>query len=297
MANARKKVEANVAGNMFVDTTCIDCDACRQLAPGIFAEAGEQSAVVRQPEGRDEQLRAYRALLACPTGSIGAEQTDDVLLREARDSFPLPIEDAVFYCGYNAEASFGANSFFIRHPDGNWLIDSPRFVPDLVRAFERAGGLRWIFLTHEDDVADAAKFAAHFGATRILHRADADAMPDAERFLDGVDPVAVTADCTVIPVPGHTEGSCALLYRQRYLFTGDHLWWEPDRAQLNAPQRLVWNRAALDASLARLLEVPFEWVLAGHGDRVRLERPTMTRKLDELLARRRANLTSTGGFP
>lgn len=294
MADARKKVSANVAGEVFVDTTCIDCDACRQLAPGTFADIDEQSAVVRQPEGPEARLRAYRALLACPTGSIGAEPSDAGLLRQARASFPLSIEDEVSYCGYNAETSFGANSFFIRHPDGNWLIDSPRYVPDLVRAFEQAGGLRWIFLTHEDDVADAAKFAAHFKATRILHRADVAAMPDVEQVIDGVEPVAVTPDNLVIPVPGHTEGSCALLYRQRFLFTGDHLWWEPTHARLNAPQRLVWNQAALTASLARLREVPFEWVLAGHGDRVRLDRFTMVRQLDALLARRQANTTHVG---
>ncbi|MFO0775152.1 MAG: MBL fold metallo-hydrolase [Nitrospiraceae bacterium] len=300
MADRRTRVEANVDGNFFVDASCIDCDACRQLAPGNFAEAGEQSAVVRQPTSRDEELRSYRALLACPTGSIGTERNDAELLREARASFPLPIEDEVLYCGYNAEASFGANSFFIRHSDGNWLVDSPRYVPDLVTAIERAGGIRWIFLTHEDDVADAAKYAARFGATRIIHRADLDAMPEAEQIVDGIEPIAIMSDFTIIPVPGHTAGSCALLYRgtgTRFLFTGDHLWWEPDRQRLNAPRQLVWDRTQLDASIARLREYSFDWVVAGHGDRVRLPRETMRQAFDELVARRRAATPEPVEFP
>ena len=39
MANPRKCVPENVAGDFFVDTTCINCDACRQIAPAVFAEA------------------------------------------------------------------------------------------------------------------------------------------------------------------------------------------------------------------------------------------------------------------
>ncbi len=36
MANPRKLVPENVPGDFFVDSTCIDCDACRQIAPSVF---------------------------------------------------------------------------------------------------------------------------------------------------------------------------------------------------------------------------------------------------------------------
>ena len=32
MANPKKRVPENVPGDFFVDSTCIDCDACRQIA-------------------------------------------------------------------------------------------------------------------------------------------------------------------------------------------------------------------------------------------------------------------------
>ena len=48
MANPAEAVPGNVPGPIFVDTTCIDCDTCRQLAPATFAEAAEYSFVDRK---------------------------------------------------------------------------------------------------------------------------------------------------------------------------------------------------------------------------------------------------------
>ncbi len=286
MANPTQRLIENVEGNFYVDVRCINCDACRQLAPASFAEAGDYSAVTRQPVTSREIREAYHALLACPTGAIGTIQGDKGALDAARVDFPLPVTENVYYCGFNSEQSFGANSFFARHPDGNWLIDSPRYLKHLVEAFERLGGLSYIFLTHEDDVADAARYARRFGATRIIHRADAHAMPDAEVIIEGVDEIVYRPEFRIIPVPGHTEGSLCLLYRDRFLFTGDHLWWEPATRQLEAPRRLVWNADALVRSCERLAHYSFEWVLAGHGERIGLPQQEMRAALEDLVLRR-----------
>jgi glyoxylase-like metal-dependent hydrolase (beta-lactamase superfamily II) len=196
------------------------------------------------------------------------------------------MEGEVYYCGFNSDKSFGANSFFIKHPGGNWLIDSPRYIKQLVEFFEREGGVAYIFLSHEDDVADAAKYAQHFRAKRIIHRQDLDAVPDAEWVIDGTDAVQLASEFVAIPVPGHTPGSTALLYRRHFLFTGDHLWWEPDRQILQSPRQLVWNRSALIGSIAKLLDYHFEWVLAGHGDRIKLPAGEMKAQLNDLVHRR-----------
>ncbi len=293
MADPRKRLETNVAGNFFVDSTCIDCDTCRQLAPKNFEEAGACSTVRHQPGNEEERHQSYQALLACPVGSIGTEQSDKARLKAAMDSFPLRVEDNVYYCGFNSDKSFGANSFFVQHQDGNWLIDSPRYIKHLVEAFKRRGGIRYLFLTHEDDVADAAKYARHFGARRIIHRADAEAMPDAEWIVDGLAEVQLTPEFDLIPVPGHTAGSCALLYAARFLFTGDHLWWEPATRQLGAPRQLVWNHEQLFQSIHRLTTHRFEWVLAGHGDRVRLSQENMQCALQDLIRRRAARTVNS----
>lgn len=286
MADPAKRLDSNAPGNFYVDATCINCDTCRQLAPSSFEEIGDYSAVSRQPEGHEQVHQAYQALLACPVGSIGTEHSDRPQLRRAMASFPLHLDDGVSYCGFNSDKSFGANSFFIEHPDGNWLIDSPRHVKHLVEAFEQRGGIANIFLTHKDDVADADKYAAHFGAKRIIHQADLAAAPSAERVIEGEAMARIGSEFRIIPVPGHTAGSMALLYRDRFLFTGDHLWWDPHAKALEAPTRLVWKKWTLMDSLRKLLDYRFEWVLAGHGDRVQLPVADMRGHLLALVERR-----------
>jgi glyoxylase-like metal-dependent hydrolase (beta-lactamase superfamily II)/ferredoxin len=286
MADRNKRLDSNVPGDFYVDATCINCDTCRQLAPLSFEEIGDYSAVSYQPVNEQQTHQAYQALLACPVGSIGTEHSDKSPLQTAMASFPLHLEAGVSYCGFNSEKSFGANSFFIEHPDGNWLIDSPRYVKHLVEAFEQRGGVAKMFLTHEDDVADADKYAAHFGAKRIIHREDADAVPGAEWIVDGEETIRVGSQFHFVPVPGHTAGSMALLYQERFLFTGDHLWWDPHTKSLEAPTRLAWRKWKLIDSIRKLLDYRFEWVLAGHGDRVRLPTADMRAHLLALIERR-----------
>lgn len=120
MANPRKRVPENAPGDFFVDSTCIDCDTCRQVAPQVFGEAPGTSFVKAQPAAASDRRVALQALLACPTGSIGCLGDDDV--KAVADDFPLPVEGPVYYCGYNSPKSFGGNSYFVRHPDGTILV-------------------------------------------------------------------------------------------------------------------------------------------------------------------------------
>jgi glyoxylase-like metal-dependent hydrolase (beta-lactamase superfamily II)/ferredoxin len=287
MANVKKRVPENAPGDFFVDSTCIDCDACRQIGPAIFGQAPATSYVKAQPEGPADRRQAIRALLSCPTGSIGDLGDDDV--KSVMADFPLPVEAPVYYCGYNSPKSYGGNSYFIRHADGNWLIDSPKFVTPLVRRLEKLGGVAHIFLTHADDVADAERFAEHFRARRIIHRAELASQPGAEVVLDGDGPWELAPGFTAIATPGHTRGHCVLLVGERFLFTGDHLDWDRDTKDLSASESYCWYSWPRQAeSMARLLAHKFEWVLPGHGQRVHLPPPEMHRQLAALVERMRA---------
>src|SRR5580693_5020611 len=126
-----------------------------------------------------------------------------------------------------------------------------------------------MFLSHRDDVADHARYAHRFGCERILHAADVGAdTRDVERRLEGTDPVSLAPDLLAIPVPGHTRGSVALLYRGRFLFTGDHLWGSGDGSGLDASSEVCWySWSEQRRSMERLLAFDFEWVLPGHGPR------------------------------
>src|SRR5580704_12323329 len=134
MANLELRVPENAPGDFFVDSTCIDCDACRQIAPAVFGEAGDHSFVRDQPATHADRRAALHALISCPTGSIGCQGGEDP--KTALSDFPLVVEEPVYYCGFNSRKSYGGNSYFIRHPAGNWLVDSPKFLPQLVRRLE-----------------------------------------------------------------------------------------------------------------------------------------------------------------
>lgn len=208
-------------------------------------------------------------MLACPTGSIGCLDDGDV--KAVMDDFPLPIENPVLYCGYNSPKSYGGNSYFVRHASGNWLIDSPKFVRPLVRRLEALGGVSNIFLTHRDDVADAARYAEHFQARRVIHRDELSSQPDAEVVLDGSGPWKLQPDFLAIATPGHTKGHCVQLFRERFLFTGDHLAWDRGERRLAASEDYCWySWRRQTESIERLAEYRFEWVLPGHGQKVHL---------------------------
>lgn len=281
MANFKKRVPENVAGDFFVDSTCIDCDACRQIAPAVFAQAADTSYVRTQPTLSNERRDAWRALLSCPTGSIGCLGDDDP--KAVMSDFPLVVEEPVYYCGFNSPKSYGGNSYFIRHEAGNWLIDSPKFVTPIVNRLESLGGVEHIFLTHRDDVADAERFAQHFGSRRIIHRAELASQRGAEMVLDGRGPWELAPGFVAIFTSGHTEGHCVLLYRDRFLFTGDHLDWDRDLKQLAASERHCWYSWPLQAqSMASLEEYTFEWVLPGHGQKVQLPANEMKKEITRL---------------
>jgi len=72
---------ATVPGDYFVDASCIDCGACRWIAPATFDGVDGYARVHRQPRSALERRDAARALVACPTASIGAR--DKAELRAA----------------------------------------------------------------------------------------------------------------------------------------------------------------------------------------------------------------------
>ena len=284
MAQASKRLDTNVPGEFFVDSTCIDCDTCRWMAPEVFDFAGDYSSVHHQPGNDHERRRALLAMLSCPTGSIGAEGKQPV--KEAQEALPDPITANIYHCGYHSEDSFGAASYLVTRESGNILVDSPRFVPALVRRIEAMGGIETLFLTHIDDVADHEKFAQHFGCERIIHVDDArSSARHVERKIEGTEPVQLDDEVTLIPVPGHTKGSMCLLYQNKYLFTGDHLAWNDLLKHVKAFHSACWyDWKTQIASMERLAGYDFEWVIPGHGRRVNLPLPQMRESMRKCIA-------------
>lgn len=285
MALVELRLAENVPGDIFVDSSCIDCDLCRQIAPDTFSQAGDQSAVHRQPRTPEQVFAALKALVTCPTASIG-----DVAHRSAKAAaaaYPELVDDDVYFCGFASESSYGASSYLIVRPEGNVLVDSPRFANPLAKRIAELGGVRLMFLSHRDDVADHEHWATHFKAERILHRDDVTrSTSNVERVLTGNDAIRIDHDLLPIPTPGHTRGHTVLLYRNKYLFSGDHLWWSPNYQSLHASSSVCWySWTEQTRSMERLLDYEFEWVLPGHGRRAHSRFSLMREQLVSLVAR------------
>ncbi|HSY49837.1 MAG TPA: MBL fold metallo-hydrolase [Thermoanaerobaculia bacterium] len=284
MASLAQRLPDNVPGDFFVDETCIDCDACRVFAPAVFSDHGDKSTVYHQPETDDELLAAQKALISCPTASIGSAAKHD--MRPALAALPELIDGDVYRCGYASESSFGAISYLLRRPSGNILIDSPRFSGPLVKNVAAMGGASRMLLTHQDDVADHARFAERFGCQRVLHRDDIHPRTAAiELQPAGRDPIPLGDDLLMIPTPGHTKGHAVFLDRDTYLFTGDHLAWSERRGHLYAFRNACWySWPEQIRSMERLLDYRFEWVLPGHGRPVHLDAAAMRVSLERCVA-------------
>jgi glyoxylase-like metal-dependent hydrolase (beta-lactamase superfamily II)/ferredoxin len=277
MASVDRRLANNVSGDFYVDETCIDCDTCRRIEPRVFVEGNGYSYVGRQPGQQDERARSMMALVACPTGSIGTVSRADA--RPGVAAFPEPVAENVSFCGFTSRDSFGAWSWFVERPTGNLLVDSPRAANPLLAALEHRGGVGRLFLTHRDDVADHVALAKRFGCERILHERDVTAETrGVERKLSGDDPITLSEDLVAIPTPGHTRGHAVLLYREKFLFTGDHLAWSPRRRELTAFRDACWySWCEQIRSMERLLDFRFEWVLPGHGWRYHAPSPEAMR--------------------
>jgi glyoxylase-like metal-dependent hydrolase (beta-lactamase superfamily II)/ferredoxin len=278
----------NAEGAWFVDTRCIDCGTCREIAPSIFSVAGGQSVVAVQPDETDAAQRdAWLAAQACPTSSIG---TEDHRPRPGR-LYPREIEpgSGVYDVGYCSEDSFGASAWFVTRPDGNLLVDSPRFTEALAGPFAQLGGIAHILLTHRDDVADAERWADRFGARVWIHADDARAAPFASDLIHGSagERTTIAAGVVALPVPGHTKGSVVFVVDEAFCFSGDSLAWNPTRGELAAYRGVCWyswpEQARSLAALSR--QARFRWVLPGHGPRVSRPADELHDRLEALVER------------
>ena len=176
------------------------------------------------------------------------------------------MTDGVFALGNNAKSSFAAHSFLVTRPDGNLMIDSPRFNRPLADSIDALDGIAHVLLSHRDDVADAGRWAERYGARVWIGETDADAAPYATD-LTGVESVTVISPGAVsIPAPGHTQGHVLYHVDDRVLFTGDTLHWNHRRGEFDVfPKQTFFSWAALADTMDLIAALNVEWMFAGHG--------------------------------
>lgn len=75
MADKNNRLPENAPGRFYVDDQCIDCDACRETAPGFFRRNDDKgySYVYKQPTSEQEVAECEEALEGCPVEAIGRD--------------------------------------------------------------------------------------------------------------------------------------------------------------------------------------------------------------------------------
>ncbi|AHH94760.1 MBL fold metallo-hydrolase [Kutzneria albida] len=271
----------------FVDERCTNCDVARQLAPSLIGEVAGRSEVLRQPRDEAEERTLHAAAYACPTRSIRRHARG---LDPELDPYPLPLTEGAYLCGHNSTRTAGANSYLLRRPGGNLMIDTPRWSESLAQRYERFGPVTEVLLTHRDHAAHGRRYADRFGARLWIHEGDLEAAPDADEVLTGIEPIEVAEGVVAHPLPGHTEGSVLYVADERSCFSGDSLYWSRTTADVEIAESVTWYSVeALAASLERSVDgLRFEWLFPGHGDRRHLPAAEMSRRLRGLTERVRA---------
>jgi glyoxylase-like metal-dependent hydrolase (beta-lactamase superfamily II) len=268
-----------------IDRRCTNCDAARQLAPGLVAEVDGRSVVIRQPRTDAEEMALNAAAFACHTRSIRHGSRTP---HPSRDPFPLRLAEHVHLCGHNSPHTAGANSYLLHRPAGNlMMVDTPRWSNALAAKYAALGPITDVLLTHRDHAAHGRQYADRFGARLWIHEADLAAAPDADRVLRGTEPIEIADGVSAHPLPGHTQGSVLYLADQLYCFSGDSLYWSRTTGDIAVAESVTWySITELAASLARTApRARFEWLLPGHGGRQHLPADEFARRLHEAAAR------------
>ncbi len=67
-----KKIPHNVEGRFYVDTHCINCSLCPEIAPDIFATNHDEGVeyVKKQPGNTTEGKLMAEAIRLCPANAI-----------------------------------------------------------------------------------------------------------------------------------------------------------------------------------------------------------------------------------
>ncbi|MDM8536765.1 ferredoxin [Desulfobacterales bacterium HSG17] len=67
-----KKLPQNVHGRFYVDTNCINCSLCPEIAPDIFATNHDEGYeyIKKQPENEAELKLVAEVIRLCPTSAV-----------------------------------------------------------------------------------------------------------------------------------------------------------------------------------------------------------------------------------
>eukprot|EP00270_Netrium_digitus_P001878 TRINITY_DN1207_c1_g2_i1.p1 TRINITY_DN1207_c1_g2~~TRINITY_DN1207_c1_g2_i1.p1 ORF type:complete len:325 (-),score=62.20 TRINITY_DN1207_c1_g2_i1:145-1119(-) len=232
-------------------------------------------------ENRQQELLPSKASLAEIPDVFGREETPTRQVASgysnpSRESYLVPVNmerlQGVYLCGGHSKKSHGRLAYFIQRPEGNLLVDSPRFSESLSQKIDLLGGVEYLILTKwaDADAADAFRWQARFRCTRVMHALEGGHSPwDVEMQLQGAGPWSVGSDINILFTPGLSLGCVSVLVKPlQALFTGESLVVANDSGKLAVADKHTaqdYSGPKQVASLKKLLPVDFLWMLPGKG--------------------------------
>eukprot|EP00752_Nemacystus_decipiens_P004847 g4410.t2 len=205
----------NSSGDFFVDESCLDCDICCWMDPRTYKRTGLGAVVASQPKSKEERMKAFQAMLACPAGSIRVMRPDRQVI-EALDSFPLAVDEkrlpGVYQLGPTTRASMGNVPYLIVRPGkGNIMIDVPRYLTKTADKVAALGDVKYMIVTARENADGHKAWKKRFpDMIRILHRHDLSRNTRVmEERLDGKGPWYLVEDGHESPEAGYVTGDTA----------------------------------------------------------------------------------------
>lgn len=126
--------EPSISATVTIDSNlCIGCKACTWICPRSFNMRGFKAQVQNQPLDISDHIMTYAASLSCPVDAISSSSNFSFIPNYFPDGmiFPAMIEEDllpnVYHLGYHSLDTFGASSYFLQRPNGNVMIDCPRY--------------------------------------------------------------------------------------------------------------------------------------------------------------------------
>jgi glyoxylase-like metal-dependent hydrolase (beta-lactamase superfamily II) len=190
-------------------------------------------------------------------------------------------------------------AFLLRRPAGNLLVYANGRVAEAAEEIEALGGVERHVLTHWHEAGmGAADIARRLHAPVLCHAADREKAEKEVAIAGSFDARdAFAEDLEVIPIPGHTPGATAILWRgprHRCLFTADSLFVSEGEWRVAVLEGS--DRAAYLESLAAIRELDFDllvpWIAsAGAGPTTSVSQDTVRQRLAAVIDRVRAGAT------
>jgi len=141
--------------------------------------------------------------------------------------------------------TMGGTAYWIRHPEGNLLVDCPAWDGATQAFLQEQGGVRWLFLTHRGAIAQVSQLQKTLACEVVIQEQEAYLLPGVSltTFQHRHD---LTPDLQTIWTPGHSPGSACLYFQQfgGVLFTGRHLLPDPQGhlAPIRTAKTFHWGR-------------------------------------------------------